>query len=304
MSNKAFVSKNGDTNFYYSHLAINKSRLKEFNPKNTFFSNERNFYLSGDTEFQVELFNPTDKTMGAKISINGKPMSSSYLVLYPGQRIWLERDFDTKNKFKFTVYEIDKNDPIAVAATRNNGEVKIEFYTEKEKEVATYVTASTRTIDPWIYKDATPWKPLDIRWDVSTGCSNISSVYCDNAEIASINAVLNSSISAPEGSMYSYTSCDGAECSYTSYSTSDIEPETKETGIINRSSSKSSQEFENIDGIDFELLPSRIEIMHMLPLSEKRLTAEDMNMRKYCPNCGKKLKANYNFCPVCGTKVE
>ena len=273
MSNKAFVSKKGDTNSYYSHLAINKSRLKEFYTKNDYYSNLRNFYLSGDTEFQIELFNPTSKTLGAKISINGKSISSSYLLLYPGQRVWLERDFDSKNKFKFTIYEIDKNDPIAVEATKNNGEIKIEFY--EERQLIQILPYNYYTDITWSTTNSTGGMSNNILGfqQTTTNCCNTT---CDSRLTYIDDAVMNSCL--PE--------------------------QTMETGIINRSGNKSKQEFNNVDGIEFNYLPSKVEIMYMLPLSAKQLTAEDMKIRKYCPNCGRKLKANYNFCPVCGTKVE
>lgn len=271
MSNKAFVSKKGDTNSYYSHLAINKSRLKEFHTKNDYYSNLRNFYLSGDTEFQIELFNPTSKTLGAKISINGKSISSSYLLLYPGQRVWLERDFDSKNKFKFTIYEIDKNDPIAVEATKNNGEIKIEFYEEKSIQILPYT----------YYTDMT--------WTTTNSTGGMSN------NILGFQSTTN----------YCNTLCDSSVTPITGDITLSCLPEqTMETGIINRSGNKSKQEFNNVDGIEFNYVPSKVEIMYMLPLSAKQLTAEDVNIRKYCPNCGRKLKSNYNFCPVCGIKVE
>lgn len=272
MSNKAFVSKKGDTNSYYSHLAINKSRLKEFHTKKDYYSNLRNFYLSGDTEFQIELFNPTSKTLGAKISINGKSISSSYLLLYSGQRVWLERDFDSKNKFKFTIYEIDKNDPIAVEATKNNGEIKIEFY--EERQPIQFLPYTYNTDITWSTIDSTGGMSKNILgFQSTTNCYNAT---CDSNLTYIDDAVVNSCL--PE--------------------------QTMETGIINRSGNKSKQEFNNVDGIEFNYIPSKVEIMYMLPLSTKQLTAEDVNIRKYCPNCGRKLKPNYNFCPVCGTKVE
>lgn len=295
MSNKSFALT-GEGTFNYSHLAINKSRLKEFTNKGE-WNSTRTFYLTGDTEFQIELFNPTDEPIGAKIFINGKAMSSSFLVLYPGQRMWLERDFISKDKFKFIVYEIDKNDAAAVEAASNNGKVSIQFYKQRKESLWDIFKAANP--GPYIYTTGdSPYKPLDIRWENTcgadaTGCSrNISSAYYANA---AINTVLDSSITTLRG-------IDG-ECTYTSCSTDKVEPEMKETGIVGRSENRSSQEFKDVS-MEFELLPFRTEFMQMLPMSEKLLTKEDTKIRKYCPYCGKKLKQSYRFCPACGTKVE
>lgn len=282
MSNKSFVSNTGDANFCYSHLAINKSRLKEFTNKGE-WNSMRTFYLTGDTEFQIELFNPTDESIGTKIFINGKAMSSSFLVLYPGQRMWLERDLVSKNKFKFIVYEIDKNDAAAVEAASSNGKIEIQFFKRR-----TELQWDSFRTTPYIFPaDDGPYKPLDVRWEVPRN------VYYTNA---AINAVLDSNILTLQG-------VDGERTAYTSCSTDKVEPEMKETGIVGRSENRSSQEFRDVS-MEFEILPFRTEFMQMLPMSEKLLTKEDTKIRKYCPYCGKKLKQTYRFCPACGTKVE
>lgn len=44
-------------------------------------------------------------------------------------------------------------------------------------------------------------------------------------------------------------------------------------------------------------------IFKLLPLSQKTLTSEDVNVRRYCCNCGAKQKAEWKFCPSCSCKV-
>lgn len=275
MSNKAFVSTNGDTTFPYSHLAINKNRLKEFNAKNDWYSSSSDYYLSGDTEFQVEIFNPTNETLGAKISINGKYISSSRLVLYPGQRVWLERDFDSNKKFKFIIYEVEKDNPIVEQAIAENGKIKIEFYKEEKREVLDWthgwnnITWTNYNSDP--YSTYTAGDTFDLK-------SNVSSIAGDMLGVA--DTILYSSIdSAPTARAM------------------------KETGRVGRSENASNQEFNTVS-VDFCSLPYRIEYLNMHPLSEKQLTAEDTKIRRYCSHCGKKLKPTFKFCPACGTKVE
>ncbi len=297
MSNKSFALT-GEGTFNYSHLAINKSRLKEFNPKNNWNSTERTFYLSGDTEFQIEIFNPTNDTIGAKVFINNKAISSSYLVLYPGQRVWLERDFDSKNKFKFIIYEVEKNNRIVEKSITENGKLKIEFYKEMEKPVLTYTSYNTYDTNIWKEPLSAPQSPIG---PIIT-CYNSSISYADDG----CRGIKGDSGDCGACSAASTLSAEECLLGLSDIAASAAEPkklEMKETGIVGRSSERSRQEFQNVN-VDFEYFPFKIEHMQILPLSEKRITVEDLNVRRYCSRCGKKLKPNFKFCPACGTKVE
>jgi rRNA maturation endonuclease Nob1 len=41
----------------------------------------------------------------------------------------------------------------------------------------------------------------------------------------------------------------------------------------------------------------------MLPVSQKINTVEDINVKRYCTNCGAKLGKGDKFCSSCGTKA-
>lgn len=87
-------------------------------------------YLKHGQEFEIELFNPTQSTQLAKISINGKSISTSGIVIKPGQRIYLERYLDSPQKFLFSTYEIENSDESKLAAAKN-GNIQIQFYEEQ-----------------------------------------------------------------------------------------------------------------------------------------------------------------------------
>jgi hypothetical protein len=74
-----------------------------------------------------------------------------------------------------------------------------------------------------------------------------------------------------------------------------------ETGRIETGSS-SKQEFDNVN-IDFEYFPFVTEKIKLLPMSQKPFFVTDLQ-KVYCPECGRKLKTKYKFCPYCGTQVE
>ena len=96
-------------------IAVNKSLLKEYS--NSEYA--RVVYMKNNSEFQIQIFNPYDYTIGADISINGKQMSNR-IIIKPGQRIWLERYIDEPRKFLFSTYEVENTGEVR-HAIRNNG---------------------------------------------------------------------------------------------------------------------------------------------------------------------------------------
>ena len=82
-----------------SHITVKKQRLKQFS---------NSVYLKDGDEFEIELFNPTRKTILSKISINGNYISNAGIIIKPGQRVFLERYIDVDKKFVFTVDMIHK----------------------------------------------------------------------------------------------------------------------------------------------------------------------------------------------------
>lgn len=103
-----------------THVTVNKSKLKNYSDT---------FYMSGDTEFEFEFFNPNQVTYGIKIKINGNLISNNMLVLYPGKRLSLDRYLDNNNKFKFTTYTVDNTEESKNAISKN-GNIEFEFYRE------------------------------------------------------------------------------------------------------------------------------------------------------------------------------
>jgi hypothetical protein len=102
-----------------AYPAIKRNRLKSYNG---------NYYLSNKTEFQLELYNPSNwYSVLCKIWINDKLISQSGIVLDEGQRVYLDRYLDSARKFKFKVFDVDDVQETKEARDRN-GKVKIEFY--------------------------------------------------------------------------------------------------------------------------------------------------------------------------------
>jgi DnaJ-class molecular chaperone len=105
-----------------AHITKKKSRLKVYNGHVVFLNDKDNF--------EFEIHNPTQKSVLCKIKINGEYISTSGVVIRPGQRMFLERFLDTNNKFEFSTYEV-KDTSANRTAIDLNGDVRIEFYNEQ-----------------------------------------------------------------------------------------------------------------------------------------------------------------------------
>jgi rRNA maturation endonuclease Nob1 len=76
---------------------------------------------------------------------------------------------------------------------------------------------------------------------------------------------------------------------------------TIETGRVEEGS-KSDQKFKTVNK-DFEYFAFHTVEYKLLPVSQKINTSEDLNVRRYCTNCGAKQHKDHKFCGHCGTKA-
>lgn len=86
-------------------------------------------YLENNTNFELEIFNENTDTVYASININGKT-EPNYLVIKPGQRIFVERYIESNNKLKFSTYNVEDNNTKVDDAIKNNGTISILYYSE------------------------------------------------------------------------------------------------------------------------------------------------------------------------------
>ena len=63
-----------------AHITKKKSRLKVYNGNNVFLGDKDNF--------EFEIHNPTQKSVLCKIKLNGEYISTSGVVIRPGQRVF------------------------------------------------------------------------------------------------------------------------------------------------------------------------------------------------------------------------
>ena len=267
-------------------IAIAKSICKEYSTS----SYSRVVYLENGQEFQIQLFNPHNFTIGAEIFINDEKLSNR-LVLKPGERVWLERYLDVKKKFKFSTYEVEGNNKDVQEAIKDNGNIEIKFY--KESRNKEYYPSVIVYDNNWLNKNDNikyP-SPINVFYNISNDLTTGN--YCNYTSKTSnfctdLNTNCTSSISTQD----------------TNYTSSISTPDEMicETGRI-ETGSQSTQEFNNVVNIDFEYFPFITEKIKLLPISQKPFTPNDLH-KIYCPECGRKLKSTYKFCPFCGSKID
>ena len=300
-----------------AHICINKSRVKIYDKET-----DPKIYLSKQTEFQIELFNPTTDVVLAKITLNGNSISQGGLVLNPGQRVFLERYLDVAKKFLFDTYEVSNTQEVK-KAIENNGDFKVEFFKEIIYNNPFLINInntgglSTRTI----YGGPNQINQGILRGSSAGGyigqtTTNINNTFSTNStNTLGLTDMITNTSSLTTGTNAFYNATGGVTMGgMLSFDNSNVtysqtrEPIKKikksllvETGRVEKGSS-SDQKIKTIDK-GFEFFSFHTIECKMLPISQKINTAEDINVKVYCTNCGTKLGKGHRFCSSCGTKA-
>lgn len=281
-----------------AHVTLKKSRLKEYNNKSV--------YLKDGQEFEIELFNPHQKSVLAKISINGISISGGGIVLRPGQRVFLERYLDVDRKFKFSTYEVE-NTGEAREAIAKNGNVDIQFYYEQEPPY--WYGGSTITVSNGWTQD---WNKPDYTLRDFTISGNTGSFKADFNDIdkSSFNLSLGSASSNLSGEIncyYSNASIQPISDKSSFYDASQllresaVKSKSLETGRVEQGA-KSDQQFTTVHE-NFNSWSSETISLKILPFSQKPIEVSEI--RNYCSSCGTRIKkSSWKFCPSCGTSLE
>jgi hypothetical protein len=246
-----------------AHITNKKSRLKVYNGHIVFLKDKDNF--------EFELHNPKQKSVLVKVKLNGEYISTSGIVLKPGQRVFLERFLDSNNKFEFSTYEVN-NTSENRSAINLNGDVRIEFYDEQEPVRNNFLHLNSQTVyggpstnTPYPYYGTT------ISTTGGVGYSTTTSTY--NTSNTTFTSSVDMNVLRSKKSI--------------------------KTGRVEKGDT-SKQSFTN-SYQDFKYNTCHEIGFKILPLSTKNKTTEDI--RQYCTECGTKTKTNFKFCPSCGNKL-
>jgi hypothetical protein len=232
-------------------------------------------YLNDGDEFEIELYNPTQNKVLAKIEMNGKSIGNG-IILRPGERIFLERYLDEAKKFLFETYVVNGNNEEVKQAIANNGDVTVKFYNEDTLPGRTFYGGNTLTINnpSWNVNHTTPFT-----YTTHNTLGGTSIPSHGTFTTTSTNAFYNSSLTSGTFTTNSLRSL--------------------ETGRVEKGSD-SDQSF-TYDSTSFSSYPFTTNSWKIKPQSTKPLVREDLVT--YCTECGSKRKKDtHKFCPHCGTK--
>ena len=250
-------------------ITVGKQRLKQ---------NGSVVYLKDGDEFEVEIFNPQQNSVLAKLKINGNYIGGGGVVLRPGQRVFLERYLDEARKFKFETYEVNAKSKEVQEAIKNNGVVEVEFYEENP-----YGGSITFTNEHGDYGYFGGYNTTE--WDIKLYNTTTNLTSGNNSYFTNTSYNLNNNVD--------YNTSQNLKKSLST-------DRFKETGRVEKGGS-SNQEFTSVN-MDFNSFPSSYSTWRLMPTSEKPVEASEVNVL-YCTNCGsKRKKDNHKFCPHCGTK--
>ena len=268
-----------------AYIAIGKNRQKIYG--------ENTVFLEDKQEFEFEFFNPTQDNIMAKISINGKSISNRGLILRPGVRGWIERYIDEKRKFLFETYFVNGNSAAVQKAIENNGDIKIEFFKEKQKPSYNncYLTSTgTATVNG----NCTTYKAHTTNnrtYNVDNSTLSDACLYSSTLDYSpqELKRGIASAASSPEES-------DSDRKLFSKK----LKKQDVETGRVEKGS-VSGQHFTEVD-MEFEYFPFHAVTYKLMPLSQK--PAEFSDLRLKCKHCGTKIKSNWKVCPICANPIN
>jgi hypothetical protein len=250
-----------------AHVAVNRNRLKHYGDQ---------VFLKKGTCFEIELFNPKRTKVLAKIQLNGKQISSSGIVLRPGERVFLERWIDTPQKFIFDTYEVEDS-PEARSAIVDNGLLRVEFYDE-----SAWTPNFTTIGDPWVvqYTPAVLW--------YSGACTGGTT----SAGVAGLSGT-GGPVGMSSSNVTSYSTDASGSTDFCFAYNASVETGRAEAG-------PGSQQSFSSDRSVYQSWMSSSVVIHLLPESQRPTES----IRNYCSNCGTRKKSTgWKFCPTCGTGI-
>ena len=243
-----------------AHITKKKSRLKVYNGHIVFMNDKDNF--------EFEIHNPKQNSVLCKIKLNGEYISTSGVVLRPGQRVFLERFLDTNNKFEFSTYKVS-NTPENRSAIDLNGDVLIEFYDEQLTRNNFLYLNSNRTIYD---------SPRSGDYIPKFGTTTISTT-------GGVGYGTTTTYNTSNANFTSYATMDSLFEPSSVLRKKSLKKQSIETGRVEKGE-QSNQSFTN-SYEQFNYYTSHTIEFKIQPLSTKNINVEEI--RQYCTECGTKI---------------
>jgi hypothetical protein len=318
-------------NYSNNYLVPSCEILVNGQKRKLYGKNRNKVYLNDGDEFQIKVYNPLSERVGFQLKMNGQDNDNSTLVVNPGQSAIIERFIGTNRKLKFSTYVVDKNNPQTQQAIKGNGKLEIVFYNELK-----IINTGTVTIQNPIYIPTNPWI---IQPSIPYNQPTWPMYYCDtNIGSTSSGMGITGGMGTKTTTDLNFTTSNSVgNCTLTSSSINSdscntmdfsrgVTPKLAETGRIEQGK-KSNQHFSQTNFICGSIIQTYS--FKLLPFSEKPKEVVTQPQyqnnpyiiqnpiqttsyvksegRDYCPNkrCNYRIrKAQYGWCPMCGTKID
>jgi hypothetical protein len=237
-------------------------------------------YLSDNSEFEIELFNPLKDCVLADIKLNGNSISKNGLVIKPGQRVYLDCFIDDKKKFVFKTYEVESNLE-SITAIEKNGLLEVFFYKEDVVTINNWKNRFDKIIVekwyPYQPYNPYPYYPYPTVWYGTnigiggSGTTTIGNQPFNTISNSTTGSYYSSNINCAFDSSYT-TNVDLSNVLNTSCNMTPINSSI-ETGRIEKGE-VSKQKFTEVD-MDFENHYIASTIIQILPESVKPTEVKD-----------------------------
>jgi hypothetical protein len=186
-----------------------------------------------------------------------------------------------------------------VEAIAKNGELRIEFFYEKDPPLP-YYNGTITISNPWINPGPFP-KPYYYDWNCRVGGEsargmNINSLYCSNTAGNTLNLDgLVTNCSSSTTTDFTFNPDVYKQAAFQSKA-APVETGRVEKGAISEQALTTVYE-------EFNSWWSEEVSMKILPFSQK--PHEISELRQYCTSCSTRIKkSSWKFCPSCGATLE
>jgi len=270
-------------------------------------------YLNDGDNFELRFFNPLKEKIGVEVIFNSVKKGDSYLILNPGQDIFLDRFLDEQRKMVFETYNIDGNNKEAVEAVENNGLITFNFYKEYFRSNTNNEVNVKYEFPPKPDKNGSFNGIYYNNFSLSAGNSNGFSQFGNsnsNSRIYStndINYAYTQSCNSFNNSTFNTTGNVGLGSISTSSLNINSTPTSSTTSINSIETGRiekgelSDQKLKNVN-VEFSNTSFYSIAYKLMPNSTKSQSINEI--REYCGDCGYRLrKSTWKFCPKCGNKI-
>jgi len=228
----------------------------------------------------------------------------------------LDRFIDEELKFLFETYNVDGSSHSIKKAIKKNGLVTVKFFKEALFNNITTVSNPWNGWTTWTNTGTANWPQYKTTTDLPPSFHNTTTskaVFASSTGVNITNTGSNITTSGNVGSLtfdngWNISSAPAGTLNITNHgnpvislSATTTRDAQLKTGRVKKGTKSKQKLLMDVNYV-FESNYSYETSLQILP-EESRSTYDSSEIRNYCPECGRKVKAGWKFCPSCGDTV-